>query len=827
MVTFANDVDSMMRPSMVVEVLLNLEPKNYVKLVLSDSLLDLNPQQLQDATDGILMETQDSLALAKLTLNDFLERDGGDVLEKTRDRLPRSTIRYFNLALLRVKHQRSTADVALGLATLAVVSLANYGNLPFNAFLGILSRIRRRSGVASHFGERLDRAHISRVTKGWISIGHVENDMHDPCITLFHNQAWTYLSEEASGFHKDALGEEGGDLALLCLEALTDAAPSLDDCLRDPDSVLRKTPAQALFRYALHNWGHHFRQHASQATRDAAHEFLFRYENSRSLRKYHRRTSLSKVSVGGSRMHVLADFGLHKLIGHVPTDSADLMVVDPVTGLTPAMIACTAGNTEFVSALLLRGATDKTNPMFDFTLRCRMGNTALWYAIQYQQLNVVRLLLSQRGPDLINLQDSQGKTPTMLAIEHHYASEQNQQRVYDTILQLLLGCEGLKLDVTDIFGKTALHIAAMHADHSAVALVMRRPPGVRIINKRESNPMKRTALMVLLSRKTHMYRRLESVRILLKFGADAGLSDSRGRTVFHYAAVSDDFSEVMRELINAKGFLPTRVSLSHSALQLARAHGAEMTVALLLPLLSGAVSNKSSNMDTASPERRGADLAPWTESTTASKRDMLPTRGSPPVSVAHLLNYNQLHSAVRDASLDAVRKLLASATEEALDVNDTTIDGDTALHLAIRALAEAAREDDHKKCLVLERIIEALLEHVDITAENAFNEKAIHLAARLIPDDRYEALVAILEASIRSGVDVSSIRIANPQRCLQAALTGEHRCSARLVEVLLESGASVFQPFGYDSSRLPRVFAQKEGLDKDVLDVLLKWEEGL
>ena len=47
---------------MVVEVLLNLEPKNYVKLVLSDSLLDLNPQQLQDATDGILMETQDSLA---------------------------------------------------------------------------------------------------------------------------------------------------------------------------------------------------------------------------------------------------------------------------------------------------------------------------------------------------------------------------------------------------------------------------------------------------------------------------------------------------------------------------------------------------------------------------------------------------------------------------------------------------------------------------------------------------------------------------------------------------------------------------------------------
>jgi AcrR family transcriptional regulator len=174
-----------------------------------------------------------------------------------------------------------------------------------------------------------------------------------------------------------------------------------------------------------------------------------------------------------------------------------------------------------------------------------------------------------------------------------------------------------------------------------------------------------------------------------------------------------------------------------------------------------------------------------------------------------------------------VRKLLASATEEALDVNDTTIDGDTALHLAIRALAEAAREDDHKQCLVLERIIETLLEHVDITAENAFNEKAIHLAARLIPDDRYEALVAILEASIRSGMDVSSIRIANPQRCLQAALTGVHRCSARLVEVLLEGDASVFQPFGYDSSRLPRVVAQREGLDRNVMDVLLKWEEGL
>jgi ankyrin repeat protein len=809
---------------MVVEVPLNLEPEAHVKLVLSDSFPDLNSQQLQDATNAILKETRDSLALAKLTLNDFTEKVGGDVLARIRDRLPRSTIRYFNLALLRVKHQRSTTDVALGLAVLAFVSLANYNGLPFNALLSILSRAQRRLGDARLFGERPDRAHISHVTKGWISIALVKDETDDPLVTLFHTQAWTYLNEEAGEFHKNALGEEGGGLALICLEALMDAKPGFDDCLSDADSVLRSTSEQALLRYALHNWGYHFRQHASQATRDAAHRFLLHYEGSRSLRNYHRRLSPSKRSVGGACMHLLADFGLHELIDHVPNHSADLMVVDRATGLTPAMVACTAGSTAFVSALLLRSTTDRTNPLSDFTLRCKMGNTALWYAIQNLHHDVVRLLLSQRGSDIINLQDAQGKTPLMLAIEHHYDIPRGviQKQVYNTILQLLLDCKGLKLGVTDRFGKTELHIAAMRADHSAMALLLRRPAGVRIINKRESNGMQRTALMVLLSGKSHMERRLESIRLLLKSGADASLSDSRGRTVLDYAAVSDDFLVLMRELITAKGLLPTKVPLFHSALQLARAHGAEMTVELLLPLLS----NSSEHMDIALSDRRDVDLASLEQSTTAGKRDMLPTQDGEVVSVAHLRNYSQFHSAVRDASLDSVQNLLASETTGALNVNDVTIDGDTALHLAIYALAEAARNDNHKQCQALERIIEALLEHVNIEAENAFNEKAIHLATRLIPD-RYEALTAILEASIRSDVDVRTIRIPEAQQCLRSALTGERRCSARLVEVLLEGGASGLQPIGYGDSRLPREVAQQEELDENVVEVLLRWEESL
>jgi ankyrin repeat protein len=806
---------------MVVEVLLKLAPEAHVKLVLSDSFPHLDSQQLQDATNGILKETRCSLALAKLTLNDFMDNDR-DVLARTRDRLPRSTIRYFNLALLRVKRQRSTADIALGLAVLAFVSLANYNGLPFNALLSILSRARHCSGDSRLFGERLDRARISRVTKGWISIGHVEDETSDPRVTLFHSHAWTYLNEEVSEFHKNALGEEGGGLALICLEALMDAKPSSDNCLSDADSVLRSTSEQALLRYALHNWVYHFRQHASQATRDAAHKFLLHYENSRSLRAYHRRISASKRSMGGARMHLLADFGLHELIDHVPNHSADLMVVDRATGLTPAMVACNAGNTAFVSALLLRGTMDRTNPLSDFTLRCKMGNTALWYAIQNLQLDVVRLLLSQRGFDLINLQDAQGKTPLMLAIEHHYdiASGEFKQQVYNTVLQLLLDCKGLKLGMADNFGKTELHIAAMCADRSAMALLLRRPAGVRLINKRESNGMKRTALMVLLSGKSHMDRRLESVRILLKSGADAGLSDSKGRTVLDYAAVSDDFGGVMRELITAKGLLPTKVSLLHSALHLARAHKAEITVALLLPLLS----NDSENVDTAFSKQRDADLASWKESTTAGKRDVLPTRGGPVISVEHFRNYSQLHSAVRDASLDAVRELLASASTEAFDVNEVTIDGDTALHLAIYALAEAARKDNQEQCRALGRIIETLLEHVNIEAENAFNEKAIHLAARLIPD-RHEALIAILEVSIRSDVELRTVRIAEAQQCLQSALTRERRCSARLVEVLLEGGASGLQPISYHDSRLPREVALQEELDEGVVEVLLRWEE--
>jgi ankyrin repeat protein len=319
-----------------------------------------------------------------------------------------------------------------------------------------------------------------------------------------------------------------------------------------------------------------------------------------------------------------------------------------------------------------------------------------------------------------------------------------------------------------------------------------------------------------------MDRRLESIRLLLKSGADASLSDTRGRTVLDYAAVSDDFVVLMRELITTKGLLPTKVSLIHSALQLARAHGAGMTVSLLLPLLF----DSSENTDTAWSDREDVVLASRKKSTTFGKRDVLSTRGGPVVSLEHLRNDSQLHSAVRDASLDAVQELLASATTEAFDVNDVTIDGDTALHLAIYALEEAARKDNKEQSWALERIIETLLEHVNIEAENAFNEKAIHLAVRLIPD-RHEALIAILEASIRSDVDVRTVRIPEAQQCLQSALTGERRCSARLVEVLLEGGASGLQPIGYDDLRLPREVAQQEELDEDVVEVLLRWEESL
>ena len=173
-----------------------------------------------------------------------------------------------------------------------------------------------------------------------------------------------------------------------------------------------------------------------------------------------------------------------------------------------------------------------------------------------------------------------------------------------------------------------------------------------------------------------------------------------------------------------------------------------------------------------------------------------------------------------------MRKLLASTINGALDANEMTIDGDTAFHLAIYPLAEAAREDNHKQCLVLERIIETLLGHVDIKAENTFNKKAIHLAARLIPD-KYKALIAILDASIRSDMDVRTIRMAEAQHCQQSALTGELHCSAQLAEVLLEGGASIFHSVGSGDLRLPCVVAQQEGLDEDVMDVLLQWEEGL
>ncbi|KAI9685015.1 MAG: hypothetical protein M1822_005407 [Bathelium mastoideum] len=813
----------------IVEIPLEL-PEGHMESFVEKGLSAVFPDDRirKDAVDAVKAKSDNFLPLARLELDDLIENPTFEEIQIARDRLPLSTLRYFSFALQRVRSQTAKDDVNLGLTVLAIVSLAGNHFISYHALLGALAC----QSNPVRFGKPLNRTRISRVTQGWLKIDDPPWMGGDTKTSLFHLQAQIYLTEECAGFHDEILGE-GCDLALICLNALTGPQLISDRFQGDAEMAVGKIPTGPFLEYALNNWGHHFRNRASGKTKDAAYEFFHLYQDEPRFKRIRLKTGVNSRRAVQDNMHLLAEFGLEELLDTFENDPTHLDVVDNITGRTPAMVACEAGHTEFVRKLIKHGA--------DLTRLCRDGNMALHYAVQNAKVDVIRCILAEGNPSLVNAQDRQGQTALMLAVQLNAdrfdrgAVDMRHSTQYAEILGLLLESKYLQLNLTNARGMTVLHVAAMRADELCLQLILERKDGKRIIDTLEHNKSKRTALMSLFSDRPFkdISKRLKAIGFLMQHGASTALQDARGWTVLHYAATSNDFAPILQRLLNTDVGVNTRNDRDYSTLDLASAlrckqpekkplgpkadlpPEVDSQVALMHIVQSSDARQTIERIVAAAAcpqQERNEQIQPAGQNSPEAHGRLQTTYHE------GLLGYKELHSAVCNASHEHVLALLSQAT----DVNATTAFGDTALHLAIQAFGGDTGMRDPG---IFANIVLTLLDHpsIDLNIENNVHETAIDVAMQVLGHERAFTL-EIMERVCQRGISFEFLRATDIDKLFRCALTRRHRPA--LIQTLLSAGANRFQFLDPKQPSKPeKVIAIEKRWDKVVVDILDRWEE--
>ena len=152
------------------------------------------------------------------------------------------------------------------------------------------------------------------------------------------------------------------------------------------------------------------------------------------------------VRKGINSLHVCAWFGLDDLITDL-LKGLSIDSQDPVYEQTPLMYACKRGHISTVEKLLELGASINT--------RSSRESTALFEAIQANQTDIVALLLKMDDLD-VNAKHPKMYDRTALSI-----AVWNE---YREILRLLLKRPDILVNERNIYGTTALAIAAVSND---------------------------------------------------------------------------------------------------------------------------------------------------------------------------------------------------------------------------------------------------------------------------------------------------------------------------------------------------------------------------
>ncbi|TFK17518.1 ankyrin, partial [Coprinopsis marcescibilis] len=161
-------------------------------------------------------------------------------------------------------------------------------------------------------------------------------------------------------------------------------------------------------------------------------------------------------------IHVAATYGICKYFDRLEsegwTTTARVQAYNSrgSTGSTPLILAVWAGSKDVVAFLMgVEGV--------DFNLTGRLGETALYAAVNNHHAGVVEVILSRRGVD-VNRAITTWPRDTPLAC----ASRSGQRH----IVQLLLEAEGIDVNAVDAGRKTALMLVAQEGHHDVVKILL-------------------------------------------------------------------------------------------------------------------------------------------------------------------------------------------------------------------------------------------------------------------------------------------------------------------------------------------------------------------
>lgn len=290
------------------------------------------------------------------------------------------------------------------------------------------------------------------------------------------------------------------------------------------------------------------------------------------------------------RLHVYAWYGLSFAINTLEPDESTVDITEPKYGQTPLMYACRKGHPETVRQLVKLGASLRK--------ASARGRTALFEAIEAQNDEVVELLVELAPSDLdINAvhPKQSNRTALMLAVKLGCLE----------IANTLLKYPGIKIDLQDANGMTALYLTAKYDHQQIVSILLEAGAKVDIGDYKVG----RTAMRVAAERNhvevvedllrhgarvdlpdhlggTPMLHAVmrgaeNALRTMLKAGGNLYVVDESGQSLLHYASDKDRAS-IARLLLDGGLDLNIRDQSERTLLHLASQHDNTTTLSLLL-----------------------------------------------------------------------------------------------------------------------------------------------------------------------------------------------------------------------------------------------------
>jgi ankyrin repeat protein len=182
------------------------------------------------------------------------------------------------------------------------------------------------------------------------------------------------------------------------------------------------------------------------------------------------------------------------------------------TALISCMLSLEAAPINVINTLLQLNA----NP----NIQNKKGNTALFYALARNDLDATVIFALLNAGANVNLANKAGETPLMQAVMY---------KANTAIIRALLKA-GAKVNIQDRYGSTALTHSIGTGLTNTLHILLKHNPDINLPDNKG-----RTALMQAVIFVTHQRTVIETVKLLLNYGADKTIVDHEGKNALFFA----------------------------------------------------------------------------------------------------------------------------------------------------------------------------------------------------------------------------------------------------------------------------------------------------